>query len=210
MNGIDAYHIFTAMRLHFTQKKFNYVDTIGKKKKVSISVNRWRELKERERFEAFGAKFADEQHLMEYLIPAFVDTPDLFIWDIISDKERYKKLHDAWIKKKSRSIYYFHSECDEVFSKLRSINVSLRDFLFGGIICQWLTEGQISMETFIILDKLTFFLTKVADPGMLYNVYFSLIVEKYSMLMDVDVSRYSNLLEVSIKQHNVKLKEDAM
>ncbi len=198
-NGWTTYNIFMSLRCHFTQQGYNFLDYVGRSKRVSTKPETFGKMQERFHFEWLSKQFNNEDHLLDLLVPCFVDTPDLSIWDLIEKYDHYKEISNDWMKRRTRSIYHFNNDIRKLFDTLSVEGVKAKDFFYGGIIFNWLVEARISMETFILLDKLLHFSEKISNHGTIYSAYFEIIVVKYSMILNPDMERYAKVFEIAIK-----------
>jgi hypothetical protein len=163
MDAFDAYKIYVSLKNHFTVESYDYFK-YGKKSKTNFDAF----LKRRDKL--FFAKLGNRKgdHLEEFLVSNFIHDPKIWIGELLSDtsETRYKN----WKKKHESLTYNFTNEIDffsilssEEFENLFSVNVGEHP----KIILKYL-QGEISIETVIILDSILNFIHRydrmITDP----------------------------------------------
>jgi hypothetical protein len=168
------------MRLHFTS------DYDATKYKFKTSANPKSFFKRRDKF-FFGKvakKFNETSELIDYFV-AHMSKGNMWVGDMVGDEETFKE----WKRVNQSLGYNFKSDLEKI-----SIDISRFDDIIVyrdpyPVIIQQYLEGEVSIETVVILNKLTNFIeecdNKIVDTiawpdikGLIYN---------YNPFLEVDL-----------------------
>jgi hypothetical protein len=181
--SLDPYHcyyVYNAMRLHFTS------DYDAMKYKFKTSANPKSFVKRRDKF-FFGKvarKFNETKELIDYFV-AHMSKGNLWVGDMLSDDETYK----TWMKRNQSLGYNFKSDLENI-----SIDISRFDDIIVykdpyPIIIQRYLEGEVCIETIVILNKLTNFIeecdSKIVDSIAWPDI--KRLIYNYDPFLDVDL-----------------------
>ena len=178
------------MKSHFTNPKYDYFKYGGKCRATMSSFNK---RKDKYFFERTSRKYSN-QEVIKFLVSnfAYADNPqNLWIGEIISSGER---TYADWTKRQQSLTYLFkeqsnelllNNELENLFSCLKGHPVILKRFL----------GGDISLETFVIYDRI-FSFRKKFDKKLKDPVWetVSLKLQKYSPFLNIDVFKFKKIL----------------
>ena len=186
----QVYCEYLALKSHFTNKNYDYFKY---NKKVRATITSFNRRKDRYFFERTSRKLSDKE-IIDFLLSNFVatDTPsNLWIGQIISSGER---TYADWTKRQQSLTYLFkeqsnellsNNEFENLFSCSRGHPIILKRFL----------GGDISLETFVIYDRIFSFRKKfdkeLKDP--VWEIV-SLKIQKYSPFLNIDVFKFKKIL----------------
>ena len=190
MTGYDAYKIYLGFKLHFTSEKYDFPTYNGK-------VKYKRESYEKRKDSHFFDKIARVYNTHEL--------KGLFISHFVSDSqfndlysEDAKDTFVGWKKRIQSMTYNFEKELDVLMQRVQNF-----DDLFKvedgrePIIIQALYHSDISLETFIIIDKVLGFIEHI-DKHIGDDIIWprwKIRCSNYSRLLEVDVNKYKGLLK---------------
>jgi len=190
MTGYDAYKIYLGFKLHFTSERYDLPTYNGK-------VKYKRESYEKRKDSHFFDKIARVYNIHEL--------KGLFISHFISDSqfndlygEKAKETFVGWKKRIQSMTYNFEKELDVLLERVGNF-----DDLFkvdDGVVPEIVTalyHSDISLETFIIMDKILGFIEhidKKIDDGIVWPIW-KIRCSNYSRLLEVDVNKYKKLLK---------------
>ena len=162
-------------------------------KKVRATITSFNRRKDRYFFERTSRKLSDKE-IIDFLLSNFVatDTPsNLWIGQIISSGER---TYQDWTKRQQSLTYLFKEQSNELLSNNELEN------LFScskghPIILKRFLGGDISLETFVIYDRI-FSFRKKFDKELKDPVWetVSLKLQKYSPFLNIDVFKFRKIL----------------
>lgn len=180
LKDIDVYYTFTAFKLHFTDKHYN----INKYSKPHIN----HETFERSRYKAITEKilkrYTDKKSLQNVVISGLIRNHEMQIQDILDDgliQEAFNK----FVKYQNRQSYYFNEELNQILTILKEINLSFKDWLYGGAILNWYSCNKISHPTFMSLDYFTNFLTKGEQNNIVFNQFHRFFCLRYKEINNI-------------------------
>lgn len=213
MKGYDAYRKYVAIKLHF-QTDYDYFKFAGKAK---ASRESYESRRDRHIFDKL-AKIYDEQQYELLLVANFLDGSDAWIGNIASDQGRQKYLS---LKKRLQSLQYeFRQNMELIQSAIDSGFVQSFDELFknDGDEVSWpyiigmLTQQDITLESFIIMNKILNFLPKLAssiEEDLVWPEIYRLIT-KYSPFVRVDLKPFRAIMKsvfIPVEQKSLARRE---
>lgn len=192
MSPFDCYKTYLALKNHFTKEKYDYHKYCGKSR---ASLQSFYKRKDRFWFEKLSRNKNDKE-IVEFFVSNFVaiGNPDsLWIGEIIRSGET---VYSDWKKRNQSLMYVFREEVENVF-----LNKNFDD-LFATTehghpqILKEFIRGNLSIDTFVILDKILNFRVKfdkkIDDP--VWSLI-SLKVKKYSDFLNINIFRYKESLK---------------
>lgn len=192
MTVFRTYEIFQCMKRHWTTASYDFVKYKGKAK----NLNQLTLAKSKERwfYEALNSKFQNEEQLVLYLIPIFYETPNSTYTDFLSEDS--KELANQWYTKIRTMKRIFREDNTTIFSAILKGGISFEYFFSSGMIQELLVTRKIEPETFIILDRMFFFLDKCkTDDNIIFTMIFKDKLKKYSSFISIDLREYKKVLE---------------
>ncbi len=147
MTPFEAYKLFMALKMHFTQPSYDYFKYNGKTNANQISYNR--------RSDKFQFnKLARHRDPEGFLVSNFAAGNSKWIGDLFS--EASEKNYTEWLKRNQSLTYNFTQEIDQIDDLKKSIMVG-KDGQHPELLKLY-RRGNLSLETLCILNRLlTFF-----------------------------------------------------
>ena len=187
----ETYRTYLSMKSHFTNPKYDFFKYGGKSRATMTSFNK---RKDKYWFEKTSRKYSDQQ-VLDFLLSNFViaDNPqNLWIGEIINSGERN---YADWMRRKQSLTYLFkeqsgkllsENELETVFDCSKGHPVILKKYL----------GGEISLETFTILEKVFSFVRNF-DKNLTDPVWetVSLKIRKYIPFININVYNYKKILK---------------
>ena len=190
MTGYDAYKIYLGFKLHFTSERYDLPTNDGR-----VRYNR----------ESYNKR--QDSHFFDRIARVYntYELKGLFISHFVSDSqfndlysEEAKETFVGWKKRIQSMTYNFEKELDVLLERVGNF-----DDLFkvdDGVVPEIVTalyHSDISLETFIIMDKILGFIEhidKKIDDGIVWPIW-KKRCDKYSRLLEVDSNKYKKLLK---------------
>ena len=190
MTPYQVYTEYLALKSHFTNKNYDYFKY---NKKVRATITSFNRRKDRYFFERTSRKLSDKE-IIDFLLSNFVatDTPsNLWIGEIISSGER---TYSDWTKRQQSLTYLFKEQSNELLSNNELENLFSCSKGHPTILKRFL-GGDISLETFVIYDRI-FSFRKKFDKKLKDPVWetVSLKLQKYSPFLNIDVFKFKKIL----------------
>ena len=192
----ETYQTYLSMKSHFTNKRYDFFKYGGKSKATMASFNK---RKDKYWFEKTSRKYSD-QEITDFLLANFVTTntpQNLWIGEIINSGER---TYADWMKRQQSLTYLFkeqskkllsEKELEEVFNCSRGHPPILKKYL----------GGEISLETFVIFEKIFSFgkkfNRKLKDP--VWETV-SMKMKKYIPFLNINVFHYKKILREIVNE----------
>ena len=192
----ETYQHYLSLKNHFTNPKYDFFKYGAK---TRASVTSFNKRKDKYFFEKTSRKYSDKE-VVDFLVSNFVsaDNPqNLWIGEIINSGER---TYAEWMKRQQSLTYLFKEQSNELLSEneLESLfNCTkghpkiLKEFL----------SGRLSLETFVIYDKI-FQFSKKFDKKLTDPVWetVSLKLKKYNPFLNIDVFQYKKILREIVNE----------
>jgi len=186
----ETYQTYLSMKSHFTNRKYDFFKYGGKSRATVSSFNK---RKDKYWFEKTSRKYSDKE-VVDFLLANFVSTDNpqnLWIGEIINSGER---TYAEWMKRQQSLSYLFKEQSNELLS-----NNELKNLFSCSkghpIILKRFLGGDISLETFVIYDRI-FSFRKKFDKKLKDPVWetVSLKIQKYSPFLNIDVFKFKKIL----------------
>ncbi len=186
----ETYQAYLGMKSHFTNPKYDFFRYAGKSRATIASFNK---RKDKYWFEKTSRKYSD-QEVIDFLLSNFVNATNpqnLWIGEIINSGER---TYSEWMKRQQSLTYLFTEQSsellleknlDEVFNCSKGHPIVLKKYL----------GGDISLETFAILEKIFSFKNKFDKklPDPVWETV-SVKLKKYLPFLNINVFHFKKIL----------------
>ena len=192
----DTYQHYLSLKNHFTNPKYDFFKYGAKTRASMTSFNK---RKDKYWFEKTSRKYSDKE-VVNFLVSNFVSASNpqnLWIGEIINSGER---TYAEWMKRQQSLTYLFKEQSSELFSEneLESLFTCSKGH---PIILRKFLSGSISLETFVIYDKIFHFsknFDKKLDDPVWETV--SLKLKKYSPFINIDIFQYKQILRSIVNE----------
>ncbi len=186
----QVYCEYLALKSHFSNKNYDYFKY---NKKVRASLQSFYKRKDRYFFEKTSRKYKDEE-IVNFLVANFVESTSVnrvWIGEIISSGER---TYSDWTKRQQSLTYLFKEQSNELLSNNELENLFSCSKGHPTILKRFL-GGDISLETFVIYDRI-FSFRKKFDKKLKDPVWetVSLKIQKYSPFLQIDIFKFKKIL----------------
>lgn len=194
MNGLDAYKMYHAIKLHFTTPKYNFFIYEGK---TNISEETFNNRKDKYSFHKLARKY-DEQELVGFLVANFARNPATWIRDLFG--EEAESNFRTWKRITQSMTQTFKEDLDRIMPEDRSPKTFNDLFtVIGGHypkLLQSYQQHDVTLETLVILNNIIGYVDrwdKEITDDILYPKV-SLRIRKYGSFLNVDVKKYKKML----------------
>lgn len=184
-SGFFVYKAYITYKSHFTQNgtdisKYGY-------NLFNISYDAFLSAKGIHFYDNIAHKVKNKKDVINLLITAFLDNPNIWIGDIWRNLRQYIELDEHRQNHLANMPYLFRKDCIYLFEKGMKFDGDLDTFVFEEFM-----QSNIEVETFIIYKKIFCF---IIDNNMSYDYFYKTKYEKYEFLMDVDLNKYKQILK---------------
>ena len=206
MHGFEVYRMYLAMKLHFSNKNFDFFLAEGK---TNAKEQTYQERNDFWFFERLAKKLS-AQEVQEYLLASFVlaeDPQKVWIGSIQRDG---KDLYLLWKKQIDSLTYTFKQDCDTMVQCMEDGKCTFGS-LFGAELSQdhrlpgaykLLLKEQIAFHTFLICDQAINFLPLwdkyLVDPLWERT---SFKIKKYKPFLSIPVDKYREIMYNKLVPH---------
>ena len=163
ITGYEAFGLYNALKLHFTQESYDYFKYNGK---TNVSLSSFENRKDKWHFTKLSRKFNNKDDLVFFIVSNLVNNEKLWVGDLLNEESDVQYLKR---KKVIQSFsYVFENDCIKIFSGSENPNDVL--MVNGGEYPKLLTSymrKEIEIETICTLNSiLNFFpmwISKISD-----------------------------------------------
>jgi len=188
IDPFDSYKLYNAVKLHFENEAY---DAIKYNFKSSVSHNSF--FKRRDKY--FFAKIGNEydKNLKHFYVSQFINDVS-YVGDMMEPTSKrfyteYKKTHEAL-------GHVFQTDINKLSDNDFDTLLEARDNQLPRVVQKWM-EGDITLETLVIIQSLTGFVEKegknIAETIIWPDI--SRKIRKYSPFVRVDNKKYANILK---------------
>lgn len=203
MGPLRLYEVFNAMKLHWSPGSYNFVKFKGKVKHLNrITLE---QSPDRNVYIRVAKRYKIEKDFVMMLIPMFLDNPDIHISALL-DKTKCDRLSTEWYRRIQTLPTTFANETYNIAKFIKESGMTYKQFFYAEPVLDFLMYDKITIESFIILDRILFFLTKGSFDSILYTQMFESKVQNYNTFVQVDCKRYKEIFEKQI----IKAREAVM
>jgi hypothetical protein len=195
MSPYKAFEIYVAVKTHFNNPSFDFHKFNGK---TRLTTNSFESRDDKSFFYRICKKYSRAK-LIDLFVANFVDNPGMWIGDFLLDKSS-EEIYAEWQKRIESLSYHFSEECTGLLEWMQTNGFEFND-LFRikdfdhPIIVKMALQKVISLETFIILDRILDF-GRVFDRRLTDVIWknFWLKIQKYSPFINIDLEKSKMIL----------------
>ena len=186
MEGYEVYQTYLALKLHFTKENYNFFIFSGK---TRASKQSFEKRKDKYFFKKLGKKFEREE-LINFFVSHFIHDDGAWIGNISVYKS---KVYAEWESKIQSLSFIFKNEMEQLL-ELGSDFDSLFKIKNGShpIVLKQHLSGNISLESFVILNRLVNFIPyfdkNIAEPVVWSEIRKKVV--KYEPFLVIDKDKY--------------------
>lgn len=192
MTGYDAFCLYNALKLHFTDNKYNFFTYNGK---IKTSVVAFENRKDKFHFYKLSRKHPIKDDYINFLVANLFEDSKVWAGTLLSEES------DIIYKQRQKVIqsmsYTFENECRDLFSDYKNPNDVLVTTGDYPILLTKALRKEISPETLIILNKILNFLPmwnrKITDTIRWPD--YELKLNKYASFLMFDDVKYKLILK---------------
>ena len=186
MEPYDVYKYYMAMKLHFESDsyeapKYNY--------KTSARPQSFFKRRDKYHFAKLGRKFDEPEELINFFTAQFTASDKTWVGDMLQDEEKYTD----WQKRQQSLSYNFDQDINKLAEEAGTFDEMLetREGNNYPLVIEMFLQDEISLETVVILDRLTGFMRR-ADRTISETIVWpdlSKRIRKYGLLLRFDKDR---------------------
>ncbi len=194
-DAFESYKLHTALKLHFTSPKYDYVKFKGKVKADARKFD-----VKRDRFFYYKVWARYKKELKDFYVAVFASGEPHWIGDLLDDK--YNKIYNEWLKRKQALTKCFTDDVAVIVDFMDERNISFKDLLTGGdelpMIIRLYQQEYICLETVVIINRLT----KMTDKCHSSHPFWGdtkLLLTKYQSFVSVSkLGKFASILRDGI------------
>lgn len=186
MSPYEAYKTYLALKMHFTQKNYDFIKYNGKVKTDPSSFET-----RNDRF--YFSKLAKKKDLKNYLIANLINNPNKWIGELL-EEECEKKYFD-YMSRRQALTYNFNNEITKLKENFND-NLLVKNGQYPSLLKMY-RQGELSIETMIVLDDILNFSpywNKSIDDMIIWPREYLTMV-KYKPFLQYDKSKYKKILQ---------------
>jgi len=197
MTGYEAFSIYNALKLHFSQQSYDYFKYNGKSR---ISIDSFENRKDKYHFYKLSRKYKEDEYI-NFLVANFIMNEKTWAGDLLKTEAEVNYLRR--MKYMQSMTYSFENDCNLVFEELDNPNEVLRveDGEYPVLLLMALRK-EIQPETLVILNALLNFFPawskNVADTIRWPDYRMKML--KYTAFVPFDSVKYRLMLKKVIEQ----------
>ncbi len=196
MTGFEVYKMYLALRMHFTNDKYDYVKYRGK---VNASEKAFEQRRDRYFFKKLATKY-DRNQILNYFVANFMVDPQGYIKSF-SDGN-----YSAWKAKQESFSYKFRQDVDLLLTYFESPYQDKFDKIFEvkegqhpPLIRHYLS-GEISLETLVVFETCLRYIkrfdARLSDP--IWKDIRKRVI-KYRPFLNIDCTTYRGVILTVIR-----------
>jgi hypothetical protein len=192
MTGYEAFSIYNGIKLHFTQKSYDYLKYNGKS---NVSVVTFENRKDKFSFYKLSRKHPIKDDYINFLVANFLEDSKVWVGTLLAEE------CDIIYRQRQKVIqsmsYTFENECRNLFSEHKNPNDVLVTNGDYPVLLTKTLRKEISPETLIILNRILNFLPmwnkKISDTIRWPD--YEMKLTKYAAFLMLDDVKYKLILK---------------
>jgi len=188
MEPYDVYKYYMAMKLHFESDsyeapKYNF--------KTSAKPQSFFKRRDKYHFAKLGRKFDEPKELIDFFTAQFTAADKTWVGDMLQDEDKYTE----WQRRQQSLSYSFEQDINKLAEEIDTFDEMLKARGEGNnnypLVIEKFLQDEISLETVVILDRLTGFMRR-ADRTISETIVWpdlSKRIRKYGLLLRFDKDR---------------------
>ena len=192
ITGYEAFGIYNALKLHFTQESYDYFKYNGK---TNVSLSSFENRKDKWHFTKLSKKFNAKDDLVFFIVSNLVNNDKLWIGDLLNDDA---DIHHLKRKKVIQSFsYIFENDCGKLFSETKDPNelLSVNQGTHPKLLTSYMRK-EIEIETLCSLNSILNFFpmwTKKIEDSIIWPSH-RMRVLKYNDFLNKDQTKNKIIL----------------
>lgn len=195
MDDFEAFKVYVAMKSHF-QGDYNYKKYSGKQ---NIRESAFHKRQDKSTFQELSRRFTKKE-LEEFLLATFLTSNSEYMWTGNLLDEETLNAYKEWKSRVQSMSYNFREDVHKIIDK--AVEKDLRfDNIFKSVkgeypfVMKMENLGEISLETFIILDKM-FDILETQDKKVRDSIFYPMYKKKcqnYSDFLNINIEHYKQM-----------------
>jgi len=195
MDDFEAFKVYVAMKSHF-QGDYNYKKYSGKQ---NIRESAFHKRQDKSTFQELSRRFTKKE-LEEFLLATFLTSNSEYMWTGNLLDEETLNAYKEWKGRVQSMSYNFREDVHKIIDK--AVEKDLRfDNIFKSVkgeypfVMKMENLGEISLETFIILDKM-FDILETQDKKVRDSIFYPMYKKKcqnYSDFLNINIEHYKQM-----------------
>ena len=193
MEPYDVYKYYMAMKLHFESDsyeapKYNF--------KTSAKPQSFFKRRDKYHFAKLGRKFDEPRELIDFFTAQFTAADKTWVGDMLQDEDKYTE----WQRRQQSLSYNFEQDINTLAEEADTFDEMLKARGEGNnnypLVIEKFLQDEISLETVVILDRLTGFMRR-ADRTISETIVWpdlSKRIRKYGLLLRFDKDRMRQIV----------------
>ena len=196
ISGFDVYRTYLAMKLHFTQDKFDFFQYDGR---ANAKEETYRKRNDFYFFETIARKL-DKDEVIEFILASFITSSDpTKVW-IGNIKSNGKEKWLQWTKHSQSLTYFFTQDIDNIHNFLLKNDIGFNELFSTKSghppLLKLHIKNKVGLETFVILDivlKFTQRWNKDLHDPLWEQLNFK--IKKYKPFLSINSQKYKQILK---------------
>jgi hypothetical protein len=192
ITGYEAFGIYNALKLHFSQESYDYFKYNGK---TNVSLSSFESRKDKWHFTKLSKKFNNKDDLIFFIVSNLIHNEKFWIGDLLSEDADIRCLQR---KKVIQSLSYtFENDCIKMFEGVSNPNdiILVEDGNHPSLLTSYMRK-EVEMETMCILNSILNFFpmwtNKIKDTIIWPSHRMRLL--KYNAFLNNDNTKYKIIL----------------
>ncbi len=197
MTGYETFGIFQALKLHFTQKSYDYFKYNGKSR---VSVDSFENRKDKYYYYKLSRKYPDKDDFVNLTVSNLLQKENLWVADLMQEEAEVN--YREYLKVLQSLSYTFENDCRNIFEKVDEPNDVIK--VVDGdypILLRMCLQKDIEFITLCVLAQILGFLPmwekKIADTIRWPTVHQK--ITKFASFLPKDIVKYKMIVKKVIE-----------
>jgi hypothetical protein len=187
LEPFDAYRYYMAIKMHFESDTY---DAVKYNYKTSVNQKSFWKRRDKYQFAKIVAKFNEPSELINFFVAQFTSEKK-WVGDMLTDEDTWMQ----WQKRNQSLSYTFEQDINKLAEKVNSFDELFKPvFSPYPTVVYYLMQDEVSIETVVILDKLTSFTKKLCIGDTIVWPEMQKRIQKYSTFVNPDLEKMKKIV----------------
>lgn len=187
MKPYDAFKLYMSIKMHFESDTY---DCIKYNYKTSVTEKSFWKRRDKFHFAKLANKFDHPSELINFFVAQFASEKK-WVGDMLTDEDTWTQ----WQKRNQSLSYTFEQDINKLYEKVNNFDELFKPtFSPYPTVVYYYMQGEISLETVVILDKMLGFTKKLCVSDTIIWPEMKKRIQKYSTFVNPDLEKMKKIV----------------
>lgn len=187
MKPYDSYKLYMSIKMHFESDTY---DCIKYNYKTSVTEKSFWKRRDKFHFAKLANKFDRPSELINFFVSQFASEKK-WVGDMLTDEDTWTQ----WQRRNQSLTYTFEQDINKLYERVNNFDELFKPtFSPYPTVVYYYMQGEISLETVVILDKMLGFTKKLCVSDTIIWPEMKKRIQKYSTFVNPDLEKMKKIV----------------